>query len=213
MFKFIGSTQSRISFTIGRRSLVGCADTGSDLDFMSLRCVVKNGFKIDGQASQRTRVMVADGSIVKTVGTVLAPSMKIGQSEPFDKVFHVLPGLPEEAIFAEEFLGNLDAFNTCVDLHNAENSYQHSLNTLVNLGPIQAFLSRSWTPVAGDTTQQEHDRAIEAEIYRRNNARRAFARIQAADRKEAAKAVEDAAVTAFDARHVQCAHCVGEAQS
>ena len=66
MFKFIGSIQSRISFTVGRRSL--------------------------------------------------------GQFVAFDKVFHVLPELSEKAIFVEEFLENLDAFNICVDLYNAEYS-------------------------------------------------------------------------------------------
>ncbi len=207
--KWIGSPQGNIGFLAGGRSLVGCADTGSDLDFMSLRCAVRSGFRVDRSASQRTRVMIADGTVVETAGTVQVPVTALGPLDPFTMEFHVLPGLPSDVIFGEEFLDRIDAFNTCSELKDTEDPYQHSLNTLINLGPIQAFLSRAWTPEIGDKAQQVHDDKIEAEIYRRNKARRTISRIVGEARVEAAKAVEETSILAFDKVHVGCTHCIG----
>ena len=66
----------------------------------------------------------------------------------------------------------MDAFNTCAQIKDSEDPYQQRLNTLINLGPMQAFLSRTWTPDVTDTAQQEHDQIIEAERYRRNKTNR-----------------------------------------
>jgi hypothetical protein len=207
--KWIGSPRAHINFSAGDRSFVGCADTGSDLDFMSLRCARKHGFKIDGGINQRTRVRIADSTIVETVGKVHMPSVKLGPFDPFAMEFHILPGLPSDVIFGEELLDRIDAFNTCAELMDTEDPHQHSLNTLINLGPIQAFMSRTWTPAAGGTAQQEHDHKIEAEIYRRNKARRVISRIVSQDQVEAARATEEAKILAFDTGHIGCAQCVG----
>ena len=51
---------------------------------------------------------------------------------------HVLDGLPSDVIFGEEFLEQVNAFNTCSEVMDSEYPYVHELNRLINLGPIQA---------------------------------------------------------------------------
>jgi len=50
--------------------LIGCADTGSDLDLMSLDFANEKGFIIDRRESVCRRVQLADGRIVETIGCV-----------------------------------------------------------------------------------------------------------------------------------------------
>jgi hypothetical protein len=206
--KWIGSPQERINFIADGRSLVAGADTGSDLDLMSLQCARRRGFKIDTSESARSRVMLADETIVETIGQVHVSSVQLSQFDSFEMSFHILPGLPCDVIFGEEFLEQMDAFNTCDIVHLDENII-HSLNTLINLGPIQALLTRKWASKPNDTAQQEHDQAIEAEIYRRNKSNRALAKIKDETRAAAASEAEEAKRRAFDAGHLRCRHCIG----
>jgi hypothetical protein len=52
-------------------------------------------------------------------------------------------------------------------------------------------------------------KAIEAEIYRRNKANRALAKIKDGIRAAAASKAEEAKRRAFDAGHSTCMHCIG----
>jgi hypothetical protein len=56
--------------------------------------------------------------------------------------FHVLSGFPCNVIFGDEFLDQRDAFNTC-DILRLDGSDIHSLNTLINLGPIKRLFKLS----------------------------------------------------------------------
>ncbi|KAH8744037.1 hypothetical protein BGZ57DRAFT_919489 [Hyaloscypha finlandica] len=205
--KWIGSPQERIEFLADGRSLTAGADTGSDLDLMSLHCARRRGFKVDTSQSARNRVMLADETIVETIGQVNVSSVQLSQFDSFEMSFHVLPGLPCDVIFGEEFLDQMDAFNTC-DIVHLDKNIIHSLNTLINLGPIQAFLSRNWASKPDNTAQQEHDEAIEAEIYRRNKANRALTKIKDETRVAAASEAEEVKRRAFDAGHLRCMHCI-----
>jgi hypothetical protein len=111
--KWIGSPRGFVDFKANGKQLVGCADTGSDLDFMSLRCARRLGFKIDTDLSARTRVMLADESVVETVGQVNVSSVELSYFDSFEMTFHVLPGLASDVVFSEDFLDQMDAFNTC----------------------------------------------------------------------------------------------------
>ena len=144
--KLIGSPQSWISFAVDGRFLVGCADTGSDLDFISFHCATEKGFEIDTRESARTCVMLPDCTIVETLGIVHATSFEIavfdgsrmtyrvlpglpnGLCEDLEMDFHVLPDMPCDVIFGEEFLELKDAFNTCSQIiHSKDPSSQKSL--------------------------------------------------------------------------------------
>ncbi|PMD19057.1 hypothetical protein NA56DRAFT_706110 [Hyaloscypha hepaticicola] len=109
VLKWIGSPRERINFVADGRSLVAGADTGSDLDLMSLQCARRRGFKIDTSESTRNRVMLADETIVETIGQVCISSVQLSHFDSFEMSFHVLPGLPCDVIFGEEFLEQMDA--------------------------------------------------------------------------------------------------------
>jgi hypothetical protein len=208
VLKWIGSPRERINFVADGRSLIAGADTGSDLDLMSLQCARRRGFKIDTNESARNRVMLADETIVETIGQVHVSSVKLSHFDRFEMSFHVLPGLPCDVIFGEEFLEQMDAFSTC-DIVRLDENDIHSLNTLINLGPFQAFLTRKRASNPDNTAQQEHDQAIEAEIYRRNKANRALAKMKDEARAATASEAEEEKRRAFDARHMRCRHCIG----
>jgi hypothetical protein len=208
LLKWIGSPRERINFVADGRSLIAGADTGSDLDLMSLQCARRRGFKIDRSESARNRVMLADETIVETIGQVHVSSVQLSHFDRFEMSFHVLPGLPCDVIFGVEFLEQMDAFNTCDIVHLDENDI-HSLNTLINLGPFQAFLTRKRASKPDNTAQQEHDQAIEAEIYLRNKANRALAKMKDEARAATASEAEEVKRRAFDAGHMRCRHCIG----
>lgn len=208
ILKWIGSPQERINFVADGRSLIAGADTGSNLDLMSLQCARRRGFKIDTSESARNRVMLADETIVETIGQVHISSAQLSHFDSSEMPFHVLPGLPCDVIFGEEFLEQMDAFNTCGIVRLDENIIQ-SLNTLINLGPFQAFLARKRSSKPDNTAQQEHDQAIEAEIYRRNKVNRVLAKIKDEARAATASEAEEVKRRAFDAGHMRCRHCVG----
>ncbi|TVY90900.1 hypothetical protein LAWI1_G001356 [Lachnellula willkommii] len=210
MLKWIGSPRGSVNLKANGKELVGCADTGSDLDFMSLRCARRLGFNFDTERKARTRVMLADESIVETMGQLTVSSVELSYFDSFEMTFHILPGLASDVIFSEAFLDQTDAFNTCVQIEDSEDSYQQRVNTLINFGPVQAWLSRKWTPDAQDTAQQEHDRVIEAENYRRNKADRTIRKMRDESRAAAAREAEEAKQNTFNTRHARCPHCIGE---
>jgi len=208
--KWLGSPRGFVNFRANGKQLVGCADTGSDLDFMSPRCAKRLGLRIDTDPSVRSRVMLADESIVETVGQVRISSVEVSNFDSFEMSFHVLPGLASDVIFSEDFLDQMDAFNTCAQIKDTDDLYQQRLNTLISLGPIQAFLNRTWTPDVADTAQQEHDQVIEAEIYRRNNVKRSIRKMRDEGKAAAARVAEETKKSIFDQSHARCPHCIGE---
>ncbi|RDL30109.1 uncharacterized protein BP5553_10387 [Venustampulla echinocandica] len=212
--KYIGSPNNQIRFKAGGHALIACADTGSDEDFMSLDCAKRNGFKIDRRQSTRIVIQQADGSIVETVGQVRV-SVKIGPMDEFKMNFHVLPNLTCEVIFCEEFLEQTDGFKTLVESPHVskddDEEFQeapHALNTLINLGPINAYANRIRSTVAENTPQQEHDNAIVAEIYQRNKVNKSIASISDENERQEAREIESVRKNDFDQSHAECAICI-----
>lgn len=138
--KWIGSPQGKMQFWANNKRLTACADTGSDLDLMSLHCALKRGFKID--KSRRTRVLLADETVVETVGQVHISSVKLSSFDSFEMSLHVLLNLVSDVIFGEEFLEQMDVFNTCDIIDEDDSLNLYSLNTLISFGPIQSFMNR-----------------------------------------------------------------------
>ncbi|KAN0094254.1 hypothetical protein V8E51_017438 [Hyaloscypha variabilis] len=139
------SPRNRFQCLLDEHKLEAIADTGSDLNLMSLKCAKREGFQIDRRREARRRIRVGDGTEAETIGqvyvynlsldwrkapttpnipaqinsTVNAPqdiSPEINESN-FGAIFQVLPGLPCDVIFGRDLLDKADAFNLCPNLY------------------------------------------------------------------------------------------------
>jgi hypothetical protein len=129
--------------------------------------------------------------------------------------FHVLSNLSCEVILCEEFLEQADGFRNLVEFPHVSkdddaefHEAPYALNTLINLGPINAYANRSRTTVAENTPQQEHDNAIVAEIYRRNKVNKSIPRISDGNKRREAEEIESVRKNGFDQIHAECAICI-----
>ncbi len=224
-FKWIGSPKGTMEFSANGHLLAACADTGSDLDLMSLRCAIKRGFKID--RSRRTRVMLADETIVETVGQIDVRSVQLPGFDSFEMSFHVLPNLVCDVIFGEEFLEQMDAFNRFYIVDSDDESDLYSLNPFINLGPVQAFLSamanikrsrksRRDPATVNEGLATQHDNAVatdhsaqvEEEMYSRHQANRLISKMKDGNQAAIAARVEVARRQRFENKHINCVDCI-----
>lgn len=72
---WIGSPRQRMKCSLNGHDLVAIADTGSDLNMMSLKCAKREGFHIDRRREARTRIQVGDGTETETIGQVYVHSL------------------------------------------------------------------------------------------------------------------------------------------
>ncbi|KAH8803453.1 hypothetical protein F5884DRAFT_507900 [Xylogone sp. PMI_703] len=135
---------NRMKCCLDGRNLVGVADTGSDLNFMSPECAKREGFHIDDREEMKIRVQLGDGTETETIGRVYIHNLTLDWREPvtetvpnpttsapnnsantepssqtdesFGAIFHVLPGLRHDVILGRDFLYEMDAFNRCPEL-------------------------------------------------------------------------------------------------
>jgi hypothetical protein len=73
--------------------------------------------------------------------TVSISLVEITRYQGFEMDFHMMPVLPGDVIFSEEFSELTDLFNIYSKIMDSEDSTYPYFNTLINLGPIQ-WLSR-----------------------------------------------------------------------
>lgn len=116
LVNLIGSSkQSKnrlVAFINGRYTHV-CADTGSDLDFMSPAHVKAQRYKIDRREECRKRLRLANNTVAETVGQVqVMLSLDNENDAGSSRVFDVLPGLPCEVLLGDRTLVETEAFTT-----------------------------------------------------------------------------------------------------
>lgn len=79
---WIGSPRNRLRCTIDGRQLEAVADTGSDLNLMSLACAEREGFRIDRRMEARTQIEVGSGKVIETLGQVYVSNLTLDWREP-----------------------------------------------------------------------------------------------------------------------------------
>lgn len=79
---WIGSPRNRLRCTVDGRQLVATADTGSDLNLMSLACAEREGFRIDMCLEARTQIAVGNGKVIDTLGQVYVSNLTLDWREP-----------------------------------------------------------------------------------------------------------------------------------
>ncbi|KAI1198777.1 hypothetical protein F5X97DRAFT_323046 [Nemania serpens] len=90
------------------------ADTGSDIDLVSLKYARSRKWYITPLPHDEGFVILADEEIVKLAGYVDADLSFLG--EPVMKRFNVLEGLTSDVVLGDETLGALEAFARHQDL-------------------------------------------------------------------------------------------------
>ncbi|KFY55625.1 hypothetical protein V496_06947 [Pseudogymnoascus sp. VKM F-4515 (FW-2607)] len=79
---WIGSPRNRLRCTFDGRQLEAVADTGSDLNLMSLACAEREGFRIDRRTEVRTEIVVGNGEVIETLGQVYVSNLTLDWREP-----------------------------------------------------------------------------------------------------------------------------------
>ncbi|KAH8588324.1 hypothetical protein B0O99DRAFT_639521 [Bisporella sp. PMI_857] len=99
----------QISCSIDGHSVFANADTGSEIDLVSLEYANRRGWHIEKFGPDDGYVELADGSIVKLAGCIEARLNIGGKSSR--KTFHILDRLQCDALLGDETLYSLDVFN------------------------------------------------------------------------------------------------------
>ncbi|KFY34896.1 hypothetical protein V494_06388 [Pseudogymnoascus sp. VKM F-4513 (FW-928)] len=79
---WIGSPKNRLRCTLDGRQLEAVADTGSDINVMSLACAEREGFRIDRRPEARTKIAIGNGDVIETLGQVYVSNLTLDWREP-----------------------------------------------------------------------------------------------------------------------------------
>ncbi|KAL9002109.1 MAG: hypothetical protein Q9188_004949 [Gyalolechia gomerana] len=121
------------------------ADTGSELDMMSLNYVQKRGFAIQEVDVRDSMVQFADGSLAQLVGKVqVCISIGKGSNAPYSREFYVLEGLTCDILLGEDFLNSTAAFQSYSQAFelDADDDGLCEANAIVWFNVIESNLSR-----------------------------------------------------------------------
>lgn len=183
--------------------------------------------------SKRTRVTPTYETVVETVGQVHVTPTQLQSHNTMS--FHILPDLVCDVILGEEFLEQMDAFNT-YEIIDSDNPWDlYSLKPFINLGPVQSLLgtmasnikktkrsskqtrrtrrrtvasSQSFASQHGNTAEAEHSALLEEEMYKRHQTDRLIAKTKDKDHAAIAAREEVARRRTFESKHIGCVHCI-----
>ena len=152
---WISSPRNRMRCNLDGRNVTAIADSGSDLNLMSLSYAERGGYHIDRRKGVRRRLEFGDGSQEDTVGEITVHNLTLNWCEPetaplepletygedtrptFSAVFQVLRDLPSDVILGRDLLCDSDAFNVCPELCNpleTQRTPHTEFNLTISLG-------------------------------------------------------------------------------
>lgn len=122
------------------------ADTGSEVDLMSLAYVQKRSFDMTAVDTRSSAVQFADGSTSDLVGKVEIQTVLGTRDGPrLTITFYVLKGLTCDILFGEDFLYETEAFEIYRDAFSITADYEAcDVNTIVWFNVAEWTLSRLW---------------------------------------------------------------------
>ena len=141
----------RLRCWVGREPMLANADTGSEVDLISLAYAKSKGYTMNKLGSCDNRVQFADGTSAFLAGKVrLYISLKSCKTfqevrdNCFEHTFYVLGGLTSDILFGEEFLDEQDAFHTYDTGFVTEESADvcSQVNTIVWFKTPERFLAK-----------------------------------------------------------------------
>ena len=122
------------------------ADTGSEVDLMSLAYVQKRGFAVEQVSSLCPHVQFADGSTSQLFGKVDVV-IKIGENQDsyYRRNFYILDGLTCDILLGEDFLQDIEAFDYYADafaLNDTDDDDHREVNAIVWFNMVESNISR-----------------------------------------------------------------------
>lgn len=115
--RLLGTPKQRIWGSINGHTVGAIPDTGSDVMLMSKRYAKKLRLDIRREASDKTRLEFADGTLADTYGMVFGVEWRFGgkTSTPRFCDFHIMDDLPYKVILSNNFLFKSRAFSQYKD--------------------------------------------------------------------------------------------------
>ena len=141
----LNSPRCRLYCRADLQTKLACADTGSELDLMSLAYVKERGFALTEVDLENSLIQFADGSTDLLAGKVtIEIILGTNNSASFVNTFYVLDNLSCDILFGEEFLDKTDAFKTYHEAFSlADEDYGPlDVNTIVWFNIAEWRLSR-----------------------------------------------------------------------
>ena len=147
----LNSPRKRLYCLVDAQPRLANADTGSEIDVMSLEYALKRGFSMTAVGLSSSTVQFADGSTSELVGKV-SVSIILGTPEGprVTTTFYVLDGLTCDVLFGEDFLDKTKAFETYRDAFSVIecDSDAAEVNGIVWFNTVESFLSRGMDALA-----------------------------------------------------------------
>ena len=141
----LNSPRRRLFCIAESQPILANADTGSEVNLISLAYVQKRGFCIEPITTAPSMVQFADGSTSALLG-VVSLSIVFGNLEGrrLNVVFHILEGLTCELLLGEDILNDNDVFRTYADAFSLEDNKENvfEINTIVWFRSVEEFLSK-----------------------------------------------------------------------
>ena len=157
----IDNPVQRIQCLADLRKVLANADTGSEIDLISLAYARRRGYYLEAVDFGDNRVQLADGSVAFLVGKVNI-SIIFGDVDSefygwgvlhteIQRTFYVLEGLTSDMVLGEEFLDETNAFETyrtALTFQESEDIYCH-LDTIIWLRTPEKYIRNL---LGGNTT-------------------------------------------------------------
>ena len=147
----LNNSRKRLYCLVNSQPRFANADTGSEIDLMSLEYVLKRKFSMTAVGLHSSTVQFADGSTSELVGKV-SVLIVLGTSEGPRLVttFYVLDGLTCDILFGEDFLDKTAAFETYCDAFSIIKCEDGTaeVNGIVWFSKAESHLSRAMDALA-----------------------------------------------------------------
>ena len=157
----IDNPVQRIQCLADLRKVLANADTGSEIDLISLAYARRRGYRLEAVDFGDNRVQLADGSVAFLVGKVNI-FIFVGDVDSefytweflhneIQRTFYVLKGLTSDMVLGEEFLDDTNAFETyrtALTFQESEDIYCH-LDTIIWLRTPEKYIRNL---LGGNTT-------------------------------------------------------------
>ncbi|KAL8703746.1 MAG: hypothetical protein Q9201_003071 [Fulgogasparrea decipioides] len=155
----LDTPRCRLLCQANMQSKLACADTGSEVDLVSLPYVKQRGFIMTAVDLEDSMIQFADGSTGHLAGKVdITIVLGIRKDASFVTTFYVLENLSCDILFGEDFLDRTNAFDTYREAFSLidEDCGASEVNTIAWFNPAEWRLLRLVRDQTATETEAEN---------------------------------------------------------